>query len=179
MRFVFILIFFMFGFAVGYTFYLSFIVVPMPIVEPTPYTTASPNTGLETQREIIQELEKITKKVKEHDDAIKRLQDKAVSRGNERLYRVTMYDICMKCCGKTDGITASGRKVQIWHTIASGTEFKFGTKVYIPYFKNYPNSGIFAVEDRGSGVPNGAIDIYNLDAHKIDFTKYLDIYVVN
>lgn len=55
-------------------------------------------------------------------------------------------------------ITASGNKAQEWYTVAAGPELPFGTKVYIPYFKDKPNRGIFVVEDRGVG--NGHLDVY-------------------
>ena len=78
----------------------------------------------------------------------------------------------MECTGYSDGkestcktpadpaygVTASQTKTREWYTVAAGPELPFGTKVYIPYFKDKPNRGIFVVEDRG--VSNGHLDIY-------------------
>jgi len=65
-------------------------------------------------------------------------------------YYVTGYDTCVYCCGKTDGITASGVPVTVSKTIAM-KGVPFGTQIYIA------GLGLFTVEDRG--VPKGMIDI--------------------
>ena len=58
------------------------------------------------------------------------------------------------------GRTASGAYVQQWYTIAAGKSLPFGTKVYIPYFKDKPNGGWFVVQDRGGAISDNRIDIY-------------------
>ncbi len=58
------------------------------------------------------------------------------------------------------GITASGEKAKPWETIAADPEIPFGTVVYIPYFKNKPNHGIFVVKDRGGAIRGKHFDIY-------------------
>lgn len=58
------------------------------------------------------------------------------------------------------GMTASGAFVSPWYTVAAGPSIPFGTRVYIPYFKNYPNGGVFVVQDRGGAVGDGNLDIY-------------------
>ena len=70
------------------------------------------------------------------------------------------YDACVKCCGKTNGITSSGAKASPWYTIAAGSGYKIGTVIYIPYFKNKPNGGWFVVQDRGGAISNNKIDIF-------------------
>lgn len=70
------------------------------------------------------------------------------------------YCSCAKCCGKTNGITASGAKASPWYTIAASSTFKLGTVVYIPYFQNQPNGGWFVVQDRGGAISGNRIDIY-------------------
>lgn len=70
------------------------------------------------------------------------------------------YDACIKCCGKTNGITSSGAKASPWYTIAAGKGYKIGTVIYIPYFKNKPNGGWFVVQDRGGAISNNKIDIF-------------------
>jgi 3D (Asp-Asp-Asp) domain-containing protein len=81
------------------------------------------------------------------------------------IMRVTAYDLSYESCEKYPshpeyGITASGVKVKEWHTIAAGSNLPFGTRVYIPYFKDKLNGGIFVVEDRGGAIKNGRIDVY-------------------
>ena len=58
------------------------------------------------------------------------------------VWKVTAYDACVKCCGKTDGITASGKPAKSNHTCAVNW-LPFGTKVKI-------NGIIYTVEDRGA-----------------------------
>ena len=47
-------------------------------------------------------------------------------------YKITYYCACKQCCGKTNGITASGAKVQEGVTVAADTSIlPFGTQIYI------------------------------------------------
>lgn len=66
-------------------------------------------------------------------------------------FKITGYDTCARCCGKSDGITASGNKAIVGTTCASNY-FPFGTKLYIV------GIGYRTVEDRG-GMKNNVIDI--------------------
>lgn len=85
-------------------------------------------------------------------------------------YYVTGYDICAECCGKTDGITASGEIATVGRTVASGREFPFGTRIYIE------GIGERVVEDRG--VQNGTIDILcSNHSECYAITGWYDIYV--
>jgi 3D (Asp-Asp-Asp) domain-containing protein len=70
------------------------------------------------------------------------------------VFELTAYCSCSKCCGKSDGITASGTKATANRTVAA-KDFPFGTKLYI-------NGNTYIVEDRGVG--SGVIDIY-FDRH--------------
>lgn len=70
------------------------------------------------------------------------------------------YCACMKCCGKTNGITSSGASAKEWYTIAAGKGYPIGTVIYIPALANKPNGGWFVVEDRGGAISNNKIDIY-------------------
>jgi 3D (Asp-Asp-Asp) domain-containing protein len=76
------------------------------------------------------------------------------------LWKVTAYCACKKCCGKTDGITASGKKVREGRTCAINW-MKFGTKVRIE------GLGEFVVEDRGAR---------SLFGSKKNPVKHVDIY---
>ena len=67
---------------------------------------------------------------------------------------VSAYCACVKCCGKTNGITASGAKATANHTIAAPSTYKFGTKIEIA------GMGIYTVEDRGGAITGNKLDIY-------------------
>ena len=66
----------------------------------------------------------------------------------------TGYCPCISCCGKTNGITASGKKAQANHNIAAPSTYKFGTQIEI---KGY---GTYVVEDRGGAINGNRIDIF-------------------
>ena len=75
-------------------------------------------------------------------------------------FNTSAYCACMKCCGKTNGITASGAKAAEWYTVAAGKGYKMGTVIYIPALKDKPNGGWFIVQDRGGAISNSKLDIY-------------------
>ena len=67
-------------------------------------------------------------------------------------YQIYGYDPhCAHCCGKTDGITASGVEAIIGRTVAMSKDIPFGTEVYIV------GLGHYVVEDRGVGP--GIVDV--------------------
>ena len=68
------------------------------------------------------------------------------------------YCACVKCCGKTNGITASGTKATAGRTIAAPKNYPFGTKIEIA------GMGTYVVEDRGGAITGNKIDIY-FDSH--------------
>ena len=70
------------------------------------------------------------------------------------------YCSCAACCGKSTGITSSGRHASEWHTVAAGSGYPIGTVIYIPALADKPNGGWFVVEDRGGAISNNRIDIY-------------------
>ena len=57
-------------------------------------------------------------------------------------------------CGKSDGITASGTKVQENHTLACPPAYPFGAKIAIEGY------GVYTCEDRGGAIKNNHFDIY-------------------
>lgn len=66
----------------------------------------------------------------------------------------TAYCPCVKCCGKSDGITATGTKATAGRTIAADPSvFPYGTKMII-YGQEY------TVEDCGGAIKGNRIDIY-------------------
>lgn len=74
-----------------------------------------------------------------------------------RKYVITAYCPCQKCCGKTDGITASGVKAVQGVTIATDKSIPFGTKIYID------GIGERIVQDRGGAIKGNRIDLYFSD----------------
>ena len=70
------------------------------------------------------------------------------------------YCACVKCCGKTNGITSSGAKAIAWYTVAAGKGYPMGTIIYIPALSNKPNGGWFVVQDRGGAISNNKLDVF-------------------
>lgn len=69
-------------------------------------------------------------------------------------YTLTAYCGCSKCCGKSDGITASGTKAKANHTIAVDTKkIPLGTIILI-------NGKKYVAEDTGGAIKGKKIDIY-------------------
>ena len=73
---------------------------------------------------------------------------------NWTIATVTAYCACINCCGKTNGITASGTQATAGRTIAMSKNYKFGTKIEIEGY------GIFVVEDRGGAIQGTRIDMF-------------------
>jgi len=66
------------------------------------------------------------------------------------------YESCQKAPSHPAyGITASGKHVVEGRTLACPPDWEFGTRVYIPAFRN-----TFICEDRGGAITEGHIDIY-------------------
>ena len=96
----------------------------------------------------------------------------SVSGGTTKIFKVTAYCSCAKCCGKTTGYTASGTKATAGRTVAASAQFAFGTKLII-------NGHEYTVEDRGGAVTGNKIDIY-MDSHAEALAwgvKYLPVQV--
>lgn len=117
------------------------------------------------------------------------IEEQSINRGGARsqpiTMRVTAYDLSYASCKKYPnhpeyGITASGVRVKEWHTIAAGPEIPFNTKVFIPYFQDKPNKGIFTVEDRGSAITENCLDVYmtsNDDCNDFGL-QYLEVFIL-
>jgi len=70
------------------------------------------------------------------------------------IFKLTAYDACLICCGKTDGITATGTKAGVGRTIAvDPSVIPFGKRVMI-------NGHIYTAEDSGSKIKGNRIDIF-------------------
>lgn len=66
----------------------------------------------------------------------------------------TAYCPCVRCCGKSDGITATGVKAKANHTIAADPSvLPYGTEILT-------SLGEFVVEDCGGAIKGNKIDIF-------------------
>ena len=90
-----------------------------------------------------------------------------------KIFKVTAYCSCAKCCGKVTGRTASGAHAVAGQTVAASGQFAFGTKLNI-------NGKEYTVEDRGGAIQGNRIDIYmNSHAEAMAWgVKYLPVQVV-
>ena len=93
--------------------------------------------------------------------------------GETKIFKITAYCSCAKCCGKETGITASGTKATAGRTVAASAQYAFGTKLII-------NGQEYVVEDRGGAIQGNKIDIYmNSHAEALVWgVKYLPVQVV-
>ncbi len=123
--------------------------------------------------------------IKEPVDRIVQIQKNVTSRstssrstvghtdGATKIFKVTAYCSCARCCGKTNGITASGTYAKAGRTIATSSQFSFGTKLNI-------GGNIYVVEDRGGAIKGNKIDVY-MDSHAEALAwgvKYLPVQVI-
>jgi 3D (Asp-Asp-Asp) domain-containing protein len=123
------------------------------------------STADKQAQEILQLTNEITQAQQTKEPEAQKTNRSAEVEGKRRTMEVTAYDLSYQSCQKHPdhplyGITASGKYAEAWNTIAAGPELPFGAKVYIPYFADKPNGGIFTVHDRGGGVKDGRIDVY-------------------
>lgn len=89
-------------------------------------------------------------------------------------FKLTAYCACEKCCGKSDGITASGVKAVEGVTVAADTKvLPFGTKIYIN------GIGERIVQDRGGAIMGNNIDVF-FESHQtaLEFgVQYKEVFV--
>ena len=101
---------------------------------------------------IVQVQEKIT--VTSRSSNLPRKTATKTSGSSVKIYKITAYCPCSKCCGKfASGRTASGTKATAGRTIAAPSNFKFGTKLLI-------NGKEYVVEDRGGAIKGNRIDLF-------------------
>ena len=81
-------------------------------------------------------------------------------------YTITAYCPCQKCSEGWGRKTASGATAKAGRTIATDSDFAFGTKLWIE------GLGTYVVEDRGGAVKGNHIDIF-FDTHQeaVNFGK--------
>ena len=88
-------------------------------------------------------------------------------------WRITGYDPhCAHCCGKTNGITASGNQAVLGYSCGSNS-LPLGTEIYIEGY------GVYRVDDCGGSSTN-LIDIA-CDSHDICYTMTgnANVYIIN
>ena len=100
---------------------------------------------------IVQIQEKVT--VSSRSSTLPRTSYDKTSNSSVKIYKVTAYCACSKCCGKSTGRTASGKKATAGRTVAAPSTFAFGTKLSI-------NGKQYVVEDRGGAIKGNRIDIF-------------------
>lgn len=88
-------------------------------------------------------------------------------------FKLTAYCACSKCCGKSDGITASGTKAKQGRTIAVDPKLiPYGTKVVI-------NGRTYVAEDCGGSIKQNRIDVF-FNNHKdaLNFgIQYAEVFI--
>lgn len=120
-------------------------------------------TAAISQKEVCQ-AEEITPQITEAKEEIKEetkitvkkasaIDQKNLPKG-KFVINVSAYTAAADECGKSDGITASGKKVKENETIACPKNFAFGTKI------NIEGYGTYICQDRGGAIKGNKIDIY-------------------
>lgn len=103
-----------------------------------------------------QEIPSLPKEVQERNEAAN------IARHTERkivqVFEATAYCSCVKCCGKSDGITKSGVKVHKGTLAVDPKVIPLGTKVHIE------GMGWFVAEDTGN-FSGKRVDIY-METHE-------------
>lgn len=88
-------------------------------------------------------------------------------------FKLTAYCACSRCCGKCDGITATGTKATAGRTVAvDPSKIPYGTEVII-------NGHTYIAEDCGGAIKGNKIDIFfNSHAEALRFgIQYAEIFV--
>ena len=74
-------------------------------------------------------------------------------------FKVTHYCPCAKCCGKSDGITATGTVATPGQTLAvDPSVIPYGTKVVLKY--NDGTTEDYIAEDRGGAIRGNRVDVF-------------------
>ena len=123
-------------------------------------------------QEPVNKIVQVQKKVTSRSSTLPRVSNTSTTGGT--VYKITAYCPCAKCCGKTNGRTASGTKATAGRTVAASSKFAFGTKLNI-------GGHVYTVEDRGGAINGNKIDIFvNSHAEALQWgVRYLNVSVVN
>ena len=123
-------------------------------------------------QEPVDKIVQVQKKVTSRSSTLPRTSSTSTTGGT--VYKITAYCPCAKCCGKTNGRTASGTTATAGRTVAASSKFAFGTKLNI-------GGHVYTVEDRGGAINGNKIDIFvNSHAEALAWgVRYLNVSVVN
>ena len=123
-------------------------------------------------QEPVDKIVQVQKKVTSRSSTLPRVSSTSTTGGT--VYKITAYCPCAKCCGKTNGRTASGTRATAGRTVAASSKFSFGTKLNI-------GGHVYTVEDRGGAINGNKIDIFvNSHAEALAWgVRYLNVNVVN
>ena len=123
-------------------------------------------------QEPVNKIVQVQKKVTSRSSTLPRTSSASSTGGT--VYKITAYCSCSKCCGKTNGRTASGTTATAGRTVAASSKFAFGTKLNI-------GGHVYTVEDRGGAINGNKIDIFvNSHAEALQWgVRYLNVSVVN
>ena len=125
-------------------------------------------------QEPVNKIVQVNKKVTSRSSTTSRTTPSTTAKTSGTIYKITAYCPCSKCCGKSNGITASGTKAKAGRTVAASSKFAMGTKLNI-------NGHIYTVEDRGGAINGNKIDIFvNTHAEALAWgVRYLPVSVAN
>lgn len=124
------------------------------------------------QDKIVQIVPNFTSRSGEHGRGLNLAKIASGRNSFDMTVNASAYCACMICCGKTNGITASGKKAQAYYTIAAPKNYPFGTIIYLEYFKDSPSKGWYIVQDRGGAITNNRIDLfYNTHSEALKFGR--------
>lgn len=117
----------------------------------------------------------IVAKTSEKETRVKHTEKATKAKTTPFLCEITAYCPCNECCGKNDGITATGVKAIAGRTIAvDPSVIPYGTKVKI-------NGHTYVAEDCGGAIKDNRIDIF-FDTHEeaLKFGRQtLTAYIIN
>ena len=117
--------------------------------------------------------EPVDKIVQVQKNVVTSRSDVSRTNGTTKIFKITAYCACAKCCDVETGITASGTRATAGRTIAASSQYAFGTKMII-------NGKEYIVEDRGGAITGNKIDLY-MDSHAdalVWGVKYLPVEVI-
>lgn len=149
-----------------------FVIILMPkrkINDDNSTVTTETLLSVESEPETLLQVEEVEKET----EAIPLVQEEPEPEYITETFKLTAYCPCMQCCGKTDGITASGTKATEGRTIAVDPNIiPFGTEVII-------NGHTYIAEDKGGAIKDNRIDVY-FDSHQdaLEFgVQYADVLI--
>ena len=116
-----------------------------------------------------------------HQDVLLKTQDDIIRKQVEPdlafmgEFEITYYCPCTACCGKTDGITASGTLATEGQTVSADWDMlPSGTKIYID------GVGFRTVEDKGGAIVGQTLDVFvNSHAEALELGRHkADVWIV-